>query len=584
MFRPGSSLRSLLSALALGLLLIVLAVLQYRWIGEVSAAETERLNATATRAARLAARAFDERIGELFFALAPDLTEQDEVTFDLLSDSDLIPLVDAVLQVDLVKRPTPAQERPFVVRRWEQSTRDFVEIPPDPRLRPLARLLRRDPPPVTRALEWMGEVEPSIPALVLGTGPRRPDPNGPARRMYVIVLDRVALGQLAEATLVDEISQTLGSDIGVRILDQGGRRLFEQPALPTDLGDDARLAQEPIFAIRPSSAVRRARVEGIARRLERSGRVEPPWFDRLRQSVAEDDNERWDGPGPDPFGPRAGVWVLELWNPSGSLESLISQTRRRNLLVGTAVLMLLGLAAFQLWRSARTERTTARRQLDFVAGVTHELYTPLAAITSAGANLADGVVGEPQRIRDYGSMIQREGQRLNTLVRQSLELAGLESGADGPTKRPITVDRLLERTLETTELICAELSVDLRIEAGDAARRRAVEVDLDLVLRALGNLISNSAKHGAQHVVLEARSERRAVVLVVEDDGPGIPDADRRFLFEPYRRGAEARGKGAGLGLYLALRIAESHGGSLRFMPADGGGARFELRLPAVPA
>ena len=588
MQRTTTSRRGLFSAIALGVLLGVLALLQYRWIGEVSAAESERLNTTASRAARLATRSFDERIGDLFFALTPDLTEQDTFNVDVLSDADLLPLIDTVLQIDLVKRPSSSQERPFVVRAWNEERSEFTPIPPDSRLRPLLRILRRDPPPVARGLDWLGEVEPSLPALIVGTGPRRVGTREPARRVYVIVLDRVGLQQLAETTLVAEIAQTLGSDIGVRILDQDGRRLFEQPELPADLDQDARLASQPILAIRPSAAMRRARVEGIVRRLELSGREEPPWLDRLRRNVTSEE-EDWSGPGPDPFGPRGGVWVLELWNPSGDLESLVARNRRRNLLLGTAVLALLGLAAFQLWRSAQVERRTARRQLDFVAGITHELHTPLAAITSAGANLSDGVVSEPQRIRDYGLMIQREGQRLNSLVRQSLELAGLESSGADVARQRVPISDLLDRTRGATELICAETSVQLRVQATESVRHCTVEIDLDLMVRALGNLISNSVKHGASRVVLDARNERRWVILTVEDDGPGIPPEDRRFLFEPYRRGSNARGKGAGLGLYLALRIAESHGGSLRFLEltkspaeAEAKGARFELRLPAV--
>lgn len=580
MLQPNPSRRGLLWPVALCALLVVLAFLQYRWIGEVSAAETERLSATAARAARLAARTFDEHIGDLFFALAPDLADRNTLAVDLIDDPELTALIDSVLQIDMNRRSPAARERSFVVRQWDDALGEFVEIPPDGRLRPLLRILRRDPTPVSRGLEWMGEVEPTLPALVLGTGPRRSDPSEPDRRVYVLALDRVALRQLAEVTLVREIAQTLGTDIGVRILDQSGRRLFEQPALPTELDPEARLAQESILAIRPSSAVRRARIENISRRFEQSGRPEPPWFDRLRRSLDSND-EQWQGPGPDPFGPRAGAWVLELWNPSGSLERLVDKTRRRNLLVGTAVLVLLGLATFQLWRSARTERATARRQMDFVAGITHELHTPLAAITSAGANLADGVVAEPQRIRDYGSMIQREGQRLNALVQQSLELAGIESGAAGTQSRhSVSVDELLQRAREATELICSESSVELRLEIADSLRERTVAIDVDLILRALANLISNSAKHGAEQILLEASADRRVLRLAVEDDGPGIPEADRRFLFEPYRRGATARGKGAGLGLYIARRIAEAHGGTLRFTEPEHRGARFELRLP----
>src|SRR6185436_5546643 len=93
--------------------------------------------------------------------------------------------------------------------------------------------------------------------------------------------------------------------------------------------------------------------------------------------------------------------------------------------------------------STRRAHDLARQQLEFVATVSHELRTPLAVIRSAGDNLADGVVADEARVRQYGALVRSEGLRLTELVEQILEFAGLQSGQRATARRPVTIDGVL---------------------------------------------------------------------------------------------------------------------------------------------
>ena len=98
-------------------------------------------------------------------------------------------------------------------------------------------------------------------------------------------------------------------------------------------------------------------------------------------------------------------WVLMAKHRSGSLEAAVAQVRTRNLFVSSGILMLLTVVIGLIAVSARRAQELARQQLEFVAAVSHELRTPVSVIGAAAGNLADGVVGDPQRVRKYGETI-----------------------------------------------------------------------------------------------------------------------------------------------------------------------------------
>ena len=151
-------------------------------------------------------------------------------------------------------------------------------------------------------------------------------------------------------------------------------------------------------------------------------------------------------------------WILMAKHRAGSLEAAVSAVRWRNLMISSGVLMLLTLAVGLILVSARRAQALARQQMEFVAAVSHELRTPVSVIGAAAGNLADGVVGDPQRVRKYGETIQGEARRLAETVERVLQLAGIAAGRAAVTRVPVNPADLHQR-------------LDRRLSRGDRGRR-----------------------------------------------------------------------------------------------------------------
>ena len=278
-----------------------------------------------------------------------------------------------------------------------------------------------------------------------------------------------------------------------------------------------------------------------------------------------------------------GQWVLIARHPEGSLDRAVARARQRNLALSLGVLALLGASLGFLLYATRRAQLLARQQLEFVAGVTHELMTPLAALRSAGQNLADGVVTEPEQVRRYGGLIDREGRRLSNMVGQVLELAGMWSTRRTLQTEPVPVDRIVAGALAARE---HELG-GFEVETHFPEQAPRVLADAEALTRALSNLIGNAVKYAEEGAWLRisAVSDESTVELRITDRGPGIEPADLPHIFQPFRRG---RGKaasavpGSGLGLSLVRSIAEAHGGDIEIESTGAEGTTFLLRLPAA--
>lgn len=285
-------------------------------------------------------------------------------------------------------------------------------------------------------------------------------------------------------------------------------------------------------------------------------------------------------------------WLLEIFHEEGSLDLAIDRAQRRNLTVAFGILLVLGLSMLFLARAARNAQELARRQMELVAGVTHELLTPLSAMKSAGQNLRDGVVQEAPKVSRYGELIVKESDRLTDLVGQILLWAGLESRQTAPHREKVEPRQLAEAALADLRPaldaagfeIVLEAAPDLPAFAGDPAGLR----------QALGNLIANAVKYGKPpdgrpHLRVRAVVERggERLAFEVKDRGPGVAAEDLPHLFEPFYRGRRVVASsvaGAGLGLALVRRIAEAHGGELKVGSVPGQGATFTLSLPLSPS
>jgi signal transduction histidine kinase len=279
-------------------------------------------------------------------------------------------------------------------------------------------------------------------------------------------------------------------------------------------------------------------------------------------------------------------WRLVVQHPSGSLEHAVDAARRRNLAISSSILGVLGLSVAFLIVSTRRAHDLARQQLEFVATVSHELRTPLAVIRSAADNLADGVVDDEERVRQYGQLVRHEGIRLTDLVEQILEFAGLQSGLRTMAARPIDVGTLLAEVIAAVQ--ATPLSSGVRIELAVAERLPAVAGDEPALRRVFQNLVGNAVKYGAggQWVgVTAGPAHGSGVEVTVTDRGIGIAAADQDRIFKPFYRAPDvvaAQIQGAGLGLSLVRRIVEAHGGRIAVRSAPGEGSTFTVTLPVV--
>jgi signal transduction histidine kinase len=273
-------------------------------------------------------------------------------------------------------------------------------------------------------------------------------------------------------------------------------------------------------------------------------------------------------------------WRLLVRHPSGSLESAVNAARRRNLAISSSVLGILGLSVAFLIVSTRRARDLARQQLEFVATVSHELRTPLAVIRSAADNLADGIVHDDTRVRQYGELVRREGVRLTDLVEQILEFAGLQSGQRSLARRPVEIAGVLREVAAAAQEAARDR---LTIDLGIADPLPAVRGDEAALRRVFQNLVGNAIKYGEGWIGVEALAGASGIAVTIRDRGIGIAPADQARIFDPFFRAADvvsAQVQGAGLGLSLVKRIVEAHGGEIAVESAPGKGSAFTVTLP----
>ena len=299
-----------------------------------------------------------------------------------------------------------------------------------------------------------------------------------------------------------------------------------------------------------------------------------------------------------------GKWMLMAKHRAGSLEAAVAAVRARNLMISSGVLMLLTLAVGLIVVSTRRAQALARQQMEFVAAVSHELRTPVSVIGAAAGNLADGVVGDPQRVRKYGETIQGEARRLAETVERVLQLAGIAAGRAAASQTLIEPGPLVNEAIAECRLEIEAAGVTVETSIPDDLP--PVSGDRSALRTALRNLISNGIKYGgpARWLRVSATVGNRqrgagiripvpgsripdpdTVLFAIEDRGLGIDAEDRKHVFEPFYRGREAVAQqiqGSGLGLNLVQRIAEAHGGLVQVTSEAGKGSVFTLMLPAV--
>ena len=258
-------------------------------------------------------------------------------------------------------------------------------------------------------------------------------------------------------------------------------------------------------------------------------------------------------------------------------------------LAGGALALLLTLGG-SLWfgaRAMRRELAAMRLRSEFLTGVTHELKTPVASIRLIAEVLHDDPV-EPARQRDYFALLAGETARLSMLIDNVLDLGQIERGERAYTFAPLDLGELLQRTLALFAPLAERAGLQLHVQLPDEPL--PADADAAALGQALLAVLENARKYAVagQRLVVTATRAPQHLRIVVRDHGPGVPAAEREAIFARFVRGSRHRHgsvPGIGLGLHLARRIAERHGGSLHCeAPANGPGAAFVFLLPLATA
>ncbi len=613
-YRPSFLLT--LNLVMLGLL-ILLALLQYRWMGQVSQADRERRHAALQETAVRFCGDFDRELTRAYFHFSLDHHEIRELDYARLKESASplyasrysrwvasAPFPNIINGLFIVLRDrddTPSlahfnrdsssfegiqwpenfrELRELITRRFERST-SFSAPGPLPPISPVIENMPALVIPCIHRLFPRGQSQPSL-------GFRLQPGRDPLVAMVIVQLDRTYL------------TQEFLPGLAKRHFFQGGHPEYDLIVVNRELRNQMVYRSAPGLSVESMHVVdaklnffglQPDELSGIAGDqiipLGRSARLGHAFW---RAAVPAMPNPRGTAVAAserEEFG--YGDWEVLLKHRTGSLDAVVASAHRRNLTISFGILVLLGCSLALIMASVRRAQHLAQQQMDFVAGVSHELRTPLAVICSAGENLADGMINNSRQSRKYGVLIRDEGRRLATIVEQVLNFSGAQSGKRVYDLQPLDPIELVERALAVCKPLLSQGGFQLEKDLvpgsppilGDAL---ALGVCLQNLLRNAIQYAGESRWIGIQ-VKAEAGKAPERVIISVADKGMGIDPKDLPHIFSPFYRGStavKAQIHGTGLGLSLVKRIVEGHGGQVQVTSKPGHESLFTLWLPAA--
>lgn len=506
-------------------LLPALAVMQYRWLGELSGLERVRAQRNLSAGASRLSTEFDGALAGVFSKLAAIDSENLDVAGRRreLMDSGLVM---TVYSVDVTGRSINVHELDATGRQQ----------------RPTAL-----PPALKRRLDSVEPGRPlfdrtmldDVPAVVFSRHPNR---------WLIAVLDARRIGdEVLPRMLAGCLEGGIPGNYDVLIIadDAPDQTVYRSSAQLSKNDFDPDRGGIPLFAIH--------------------GRDVEPGVSQLLHSDAA-----------------AHRWRLYVQYQGGPLEATLAEVRQRNMAIGLGVLALLAACVGLLVMLAHRMQRVARQQLEFVARLSHELRTPLASLTCAGENLEDGVVKGPAEVRSYGNVIRRESARLGRAVTDILLCCRLQAKPDQVLARQrVNIAEVIRGAIDDCRATVAKVDVELAVTPDIA-----VLGDHQALRMAVKNLILNACTHGhgsSVRITADWPSNSPHVQIAVEDRGPGIAPSDLSNVFKPFFRGQRTRElpvEGTGIGLSIVNEVVRGHKGRMLVHPVTPTGVRFVVQLP----
>ncbi len=267
---------------------------------------------------------------------------------------------------------------------------------------------------------------------------------------------------------------------------------------------------------------------------------------------------------------------------SGDLTVRVPETGERELV---EVAKSFNTMAARLDSAFARQRELEEARQNLIASVSHDLRTPLASLRVMVEAISDGVINDPITIRRYVSSMEREIISLGKLIDDLFEMARLDAGQVALRLEPSAISTLVSETIQAMDAQAARQGVALQAQFGPFIP--PVMIDPARIQRVLYNLVQNAIRHTPADgsVIVEVLDRGTDVQVNVRDNGEGIPTDDLPHVFERFYRSDKARSRdgdysGAGLGLAIARRLVETHGGRIWVAQPPDGGSIFSFTLP----
>lgn len=232
----------------------------------------------------------------------------------------------------------------------------------------------------------------------------------------------------------------------------------------------------------------------------------------------------------------------------------------------------------------RTEFTrTEEVRNDFVANVSHELKTPVGAV-SLLAEALESSADDPEAVRRFAKRMHKESARLAALVQDIIELSRLQGANVAQQGRPVDINTVVSEAVDRSQLPAEAKNIQLVVGGRADAM---VYGDQDLLVTALRNLIDNAIRYSPENtrVGVGVRAKDGLVAVSVTDQGEGLSPEDQERVFERFYRVDSARSRhtgGTGLGLSIVKHVISNHGGEVTLWSQPGQGSTFTVRLPEM--
>ncbi len=387
--------------------------------------------------------------------------------------------------------------------------------------------------------------------------------NPPIRRVNASTLEGM------DSTLLALLALGLGAAIGAGVVAMivaamRARTVAEQQAsseLPDGLTDVLAAMDDAACAVDPSGLVTAASTAAARFGIEVGATLENSELRQLVRAVREGGSERA---------------TLSLARGGRSLDPRLVAARASRIGPRLSLLII---------RDVTEQERLEQMRTDFVANTSHELKTPVGAV-SLLAEAIESAAEDPAQVRAFATRIQAEATRLGQLTGRIMSLSRLQSSDGLGEFDAVAVDEVVATSVEAHAVQAVSAGVELS-RGGD--RGAWVQGDAQILIEAVGNLIANAIVYSPRgsRVGVGVRVDAGVAEISVADQGIGIDEADRERVFERFYRADEARSRrtgGTGLGLSIVKHATQRHGGEVRLWSRPGRGSTFTMRLPQIAA